>query len=127
MFVKLLMDTDSTQRGRMSERVQVEVEEEVATLPEPHELASSVHYRSVVERKQACNRWLVAYTLLRNPSLQELTAKRIREKKGQEEMVQDGMNHEEQSKHHSTPRSSASRADDRVALMFTNGGSNLGN
>ena len=29
---------------------------------------------------QARNRWLVAYTLLRNPSLQELTASRIEEK-----------------------------------------------
>jgi len=33
---------------------------------------------------QARNRWLVAYTLLRNPSLQELTASRIEEKKPQE-------------------------------------------
>jgi len=90
-------------------------------------ISGSVHYRSVLERKQARNRWLVAYTLLRNPSLQELTAKRIQEKRGQEEMVQDGMNHEEQSKHHSTPWPSASRTDDRVALMFTNGDSNLGN
>jgi len=29
---------------------------------------------------QARNRWLVAYTLLRNPSLQELTASRIEER-----------------------------------------------
>ena len=40
MFVKLLIDTDSTQRGRTSGCVQVEVEEEVAALPEPHEQAS---------------------------------------------------------------------------------------
>ena len=90
-------------------------------------IPGSVRYRSVVERKQARNRWLVAYTLLRNPSLQELTAKRIREKRGKEEMVHVGMNHEEQSKHHCTPWPSASRTDDRVALMFTDGGSNLGN
>lgn len=30
--------------------------------------------------RQARNRWLVAYTLLRNPSLQKLTASRIEEK-----------------------------------------------
>ena len=41
-------------------------------------------YWSLVGNKQARNRWLVAYTLLRNPSLQELTASRIEEKKPQE-------------------------------------------
>lgn len=33
---------------------------------------------------QARNRWLVAYTLLRNPSLQELTASKIRNRNTQE-------------------------------------------
>ena len=41
-------------------------------------------YWSVVGNKQVRNRWLVAYTLLRNPSLQELTARRIKEKKALE-------------------------------------------
>ena len=41
-------------------------------------------YWSLVGNKQARNRWLVAYTLLRNPSLQELTAIRIEEKRPQE-------------------------------------------
>ena len=41
-------------------------------------------YWSLARNKQAHNRWLVAYTLLRNPSLQELTASRIEEKKPQE-------------------------------------------
>jgi len=41
-------------------------------------------YWSLARNKQARNRWLVAYTLLRNPSLQELTASRIEEKKPQE-------------------------------------------
>jgi len=41
-------------------------------------------YWSLARNKQARNRWLVAYTLLRNPSLQELTASRIEEKKSQE-------------------------------------------
>ena len=34
----------------------------------------------LAKSRQARNRWLVAYTLLRNPSLQELTASRIMEK-----------------------------------------------
>ena len=38
-------------------------------------------YWYVGGNKQVRNRWLVAYTLLRNPSLQELTARRIKEKK----------------------------------------------
>jgi len=37
-------------------------------------------YWSLARNKQARNRWLVAYTLLRNPSLQELTASRIEER-----------------------------------------------
>lgn len=41
-------------------------------------------YWSVVGNKQPRNRWLVAYTLLRNPNLQELTANRIGEKKALE-------------------------------------------
>ena len=41
-------------------------------------------YWSLARNKQARNRWLVAYSLLRNPSLQELTASRIEEKKPQE-------------------------------------------
>lgn len=41
-------------------------------------------YWSVVGNKQVRNRWLVAYTLLRNPSLQELTARRIKDKKALE-------------------------------------------
>ena len=52
MFVKLLMDTDSTQRGRTSERVQVEEEEEVAALPEPHELKSK--YISETMQSDSC-------------------------------------------------------------------------
>jgi len=53
MFVKLLMNTDSTQRGRMSERVQVE-EEEVAALPEPHELASKFISETVLSDSCPC-------------------------------------------------------------------------
>ena len=52
MFVKLLMNTDSTQRGRMSERLQVEVEEQVAALPEPHELKSK--YISETMQSDSC-------------------------------------------------------------------------
>ena len=47
-------------------------------------------YWSLVGNKQAHNRWLVAYTLLRNPSLQELTASRIEEKKPQEVVAMGG-------------------------------------
>jgi len=54
MFVKLLMNTDSTQRGRMSERVQVEEEEEVAALPEPHELASKFISETVLSDSCPC-------------------------------------------------------------------------
>ena len=35
------------------------------------------------ERK-TCNRWMVAYTLLRNPSIQGLTASRLQESKAHE-------------------------------------------
>ena len=42
-------------------------------------------YWSITENKRARNHWLVAYTLLRNPNLQELTASRIGEKKAAEE------------------------------------------
>ena len=46
-------------------------------------------YLSVVGNKRAHNRWLVAYTLLRNPNLQELTASRIKEKKAAEEGIEE--------------------------------------
>lgn len=46
-------------------------------------------YWSVAENKRARNRWLVAYTLLRNPNLQELTASRIGEKKAAEEGIEE--------------------------------------
>ena len=35
--------------------------------------------RDLAKHRQARNRWLVAYTLLKNPSLQELTASRLNE------------------------------------------------
>ena len=46
-------------------------------------------YWSVAGDKRARNRWLVAYTLLRNPNLQELTASRIGEKKAAEEGIEE--------------------------------------
>jgi len=71
MFVKLMTDVVSTEGGRGSAYDQ----EKAASNEEP---------LTQMRNKQARNRWLLAYTLLRNPSLQELTASMIEEKKPQE-------------------------------------------
>lgn len=40
-------------------------------------IVGTYQYGSTVQRRSCRNRWLVAYTLLRNPSLQPLTASNI--------------------------------------------------
>ena len=73
-------------------------------------------YWSLVGNKQARNRWLVAYTLLRNPSLQELTASRIAEKKPQEVVATGEMDPELEAE---SPVSFSSATDIKQQLWST--------
>ena len=45
---------------------------------------------NLTKKRRIRNRWLVAYTLLRNPSLRPLTAARLREQESTTEVVQAG-------------------------------------
>ena len=51
------------------------------------------HYAEVYPRQKIRNQWLVAYTLIRNPSLQNLTASNLKSK----EVLDESSTHENES------------------------------